>query len=488
MKNVIKRNGDVVEFDSAKIAKAIEKANNKMDDKHKLNMNIRDLASMISNEIGPRDSISVEEIQDIVEKTLYEIGAPFELIKEYVTYRYNHQLKREKYDILMEAVKDKLSASKVENQNANVDEHSFGGRIGEAANLISKEYALNYLMSEKARKAHLDNTIYTHDLDRYSVGMHNCLSVPIDHLLKHGFNTRQTDIRPAKSINTAFQLLAVLFQIQSLQQFGGVSSTHTEWSMIPYIRMSFFKHYVLNYLKSTEEFEKLNILEMSSDELDDWIDEHRNEYLERLNLRFEDFRFDNENGKNIDKSLFKQAMFDTCIETKQAIEGMYHNLNSLQSRSGGQVPFSSINYGTCTLPEGRMCTKYLLEVLIKGLGKKRKTSIFPCGIYQVKKGVNKEKGTPNYDLYRLALSATARRLYPNYANCDWSVQINAIKSDRELKARILTELTNEQKEILIHRIRDNELLGTLLGLRVINNELNVIQDVDPLEEMGTMGK
>ena len=157
--------------------------------------------------------------------------------------------------------------------------------------------------------------------------MHNCLSVPVDYLLKHGFNTRQTDVRPAKSVNTAFQLLAVLFQIQSLQQFGGVSSTHTAWTMVPYIRFSFFKHYVLNYLKETDEFSKLNILEMSSDELDDWIDQHKNYYLGKFGLTVHDFKFENENDPRFDKKLFKQAMFDTCIETKQAIEGLYHNLD-----------------------------------------------------------------------------------------------------------------------------------------------------------------
>ena len=485
---VVKRNGSLVEFDSDKIAKAIEKANNKVEDRFILHILPRELAREISNDIGPREQISVEEIQDLVEKKLYEVGASFELIKEYVTYRYRRSLERDKYNVLMGAVSKKLRASNVVNQNANVDEHSFGGRIGEAASVLTKSYALEYVMSDKARKAHEDNTIYSHDLDSLAVGMHNCLSVPIDYLLKHGFNTRQTDVRPAKSINTAFQLLAVLFQIQSLQQFGGVSSTHTDWTMVPYIRFSFFKHYVLNYLKETDEFVTLNILDMSSDELDDWIDKHKNYYLGKFGLTIQDFKFENENDPRFDKRLFKQAMFDTCIETKQAIEGMYHNLNTLQSRSGCQVPFTSINYGVCTLPEGRMCTKYLLETLIKGLGKLKKTSIFPCGIFQVKKGINKERGTTNYDLYRLALKATAQRLYPNYANCDWSVQVNAVKQDRELKAQIISELSKEQKQKIVSKIKETPVLGGLLGLEIINDQLSVIQEVNPLEEMGTMGK
>ena len=118
---------------------------------------------------------------------------------------------------------------------------------------------------------------------------------------------------------------------------------------------------------------------------------------------------------------YKYAMDKTIQECHQAVEGMYHNLNTLQSRSGNQLPFTSINYGTCTLPEGRMVTKALLEVSIEGLGKLHKTSIFPCGIFQCMKGVNRKPEDPNYDLFRLALKSTAQRLYPNYVNVDWSV-------------------------------------------------------------------
>ena len=122
-------------------------------------------------------------------------------------------------------------------------------------------------------------------------------------------------------------------------------------------------------------------------------------------------------------------MDKTIQETHQAVEGMYHNLNTLQSRSGNQLPFTSINYGTCTLPEGRMVTKALLEVSIEGLGKLHRTSIFPCGIFQVGEGINKHPGDPNYDLYRLALKSTSQRLYPNYANIDWSVNEGYDKND-----------------------------------------------------------
>jgi len=139
-------------------------------------------------------------------------------------------------------------------------------------------------------------------------------------------------------------------------------------------------------------------------------------------------RIDDNDYKAFPKA-YKYALDMTEKETRQAVEGMYHNLNTLQSRSGNQLPFTSINYGTCTLPEGRMVIKALLEGSIKGVGKLHKTAIFPCGIFQYMKGVNDKPGTPNYDMYRLALESTARRLYPNYANVDWSVNKGYDRND-----------------------------------------------------------
>ena len=275
------------------------------------------------------------------------------------------------------------------------------------------------------------------DLDSYAAGMHNCLSIPFDDLLAKGFHTRQTDVRPANSINTAMQLVAVIFQLQSLQQFGGVSATHLDWTMEPYVKKSFFKHYIQRYLEDQKEFLDLDIEDMifsdydetiigengkkyviSRNKFDDWCDEHRDEMLERLGLTKEDFYFDNK--EKLNPVYYQSAKKNTLIELKQAVEGMYHNLNTLQSRSGNQLPFTSINYGTCTSPEGRVVIKSLIQGSIKGVGKFYKTPIFPCGIFQYMKGVNDKPGTPNYDLYRMALQSTAKRLYPNYANVDWS--------------------------------------------------------------------
>lgn len=388
---VIKRNGTKQQFDANKIINAIKGAYEDLDKPFddEAERRAQDIAAYV--EKLNRD-VAIEEIQDIVENKLMASNCK-DVARAYIRYRYKREMARHDYQQFMDAITEKIAAKNVQNQNANVDEHSFGGRIGEATNLMMKQYALDYCMSKLSKNNHLNNEIYVHDLDHYAVGCHNCLSIPIDKLLAEGFNTRQTDIRPARSINTAMQLVAVLFQLQSLQQFGGVSATHLDWSMVPYVRISFYKHF-------KEGMKSIEGMELSED------------YEETLPI-------DSDKYTKYER-VYKYAMEQTVKETYQAVEGMYHNLNTLQSRSGNQLPFSSINYGTCTLPEGRMVIKALLDVSIKGIGKLHKTPIFPCGIFQLKKSVNRKPGDPNYDLFKLALKSTSQRLYPNYANVDWS--------------------------------------------------------------------
>ena len=397
---VIKRDGTEVDFQGEKIRNAILKAF--IDKGYTINSTIDDFVTKVESEIESLNkTLNVEEIQDIVVKKLMSSKYK-DVASAYIEYRALHEMARNQYKELMNAVSEKLMASDVQNQNANVDEKSFGGRIGEMADLVAKRYALDYLVSPMAKANHLNNEIYIHDLGHYATGDHNCLSVPFDKLLAQGFNTRQTDVRPAQSINTAFQLVAVIFQLQSLQQFGGVSATHLDWTMVPYVRKSFVKH---------------------------WNDGCK--YVEGslikgappLNASIEDDYF-----KKMPKA-YQYALDMTTKECYQAVEGMYHNLNTLQSRSGNQLPFTSINYGTCTLPEGRMIIKALLEVSIKGIGKLHRTSIFPCGIFQCAKGINRKPGDPNYDLFKLALKSTSLRLYPNYANVDWSGNAGYDKND-----------------------------------------------------------
>lgn len=405
--DVIKRDGRKVEFNEEKIKNAVVKAFNEVDGE--ITPEANEKAAEIASCIAKRNKeISVEEIQDIVEEKLMASKRK-DVAKAFIIYRNNRTQIREQKMQLMSVIKEKLTASNVQNQNANIDEKSFGGRVGETSDAVLKQYALDNCMSKKSRDNHLNNEIYIHDLNSYAVGMHNCLSIPFDKLLANGFNTRQTDVRPAQSVNTAFQLIAVIFQLQSLQQFGGVSATHIDWTMVPYVRKSFWKHYRDGIIYCENDDRDSEIFTMKE------TDAERNIYDETWKQRF--------------PKAYRYAMDMTEKEVHQAVEGLYHNLNTLQSRSGNQLPFTSINYGTCTLPEGRMVTKALLDVSINGIGKLHKTSIFPCGIFQCMKGVNRKHGDPNYDLFRLALRSTAQRLYPNYANVDWTGNEGYDKND-----------------------------------------------------------
>lgn len=406
---VIKRDGAIVPFDIEKIIVAINKAFIEVDGA----LYEEDTANDIAYEIGckvanMKDCITVEEIQDLVEDYLMR-SERRDVARAYIRYRYKKEVARNKKDDFIQAIREKLDASDIKNQNANVDEASFGGRTGEASSVVTKQLALDYLISPMARENHLNNEIYIHDLDSYYVGSHNCSSIPFDDLLANGFNTRQTDVRPAGSANTAFQLVAVIFQLQSLQQFGGVSATHLDWTMVPYIRKSFYKHF-LDGVKYCQKGQMIGLMGVYED-FD--LSDAKETWIKTQASINDDVFIRNEMA-------YKYAMDMTIKEVHQAAEGLFHNLNTLQSRSGNQLPFTSINFGTCTLPEGRMVTKALLEVSIEGLGHLHRTSIFPCSIFQCMNGVNRKPGDPNYDLYQLALKSTALRLYPNYANVDWS--------------------------------------------------------------------
>lgn len=303
-----KRNNTLEPFNKDKIITAITKAFLEVDGV----LYETDTANDIADEIeqyyydNPLKEMTVEGVQDLIEEALM-ISERKDVARAYIRFRYKKEVGRNYSNDFIDAIKEKLNAENVQNQNANVDEHSFGGRIGEASSVVNKRLALDFLLSDKAKKNHLNNEIYIHDLDSYYVGSHNCLSIPFDDLLANGFNTRQTDVRPASSVNTAFQLVAVIFQLQSLQQFGGVSATHLDWTMVPYVRKSFYKHYCdgLKYIESIKANKEIK-LAMNKEESKDYSINNINIYNHR--------------------GAYQYAMDMTIKEVKQAVEGMYHNL------------------------------------------------------------------------------------------------------------------------------------------------------------------
>lgn len=485
--NVIKRDGTPQEYSFLKIIDAVHKAfaSVNQDVPEKFLEQVKDsIEKLIIKNNG--NGTPIEEIQDCIQNELIKRNK-YEVVKSFINYRRKREEIREKKSDLMKQITEKLNATNVQNQNANLDEASFGGRLGETSGAVAKNIALK-TMSKVARKNHEENMVYTHDLDHWMVGDHNCLSYPMDSKLENGVVTRQTDLRSAGSVNTAMQLVAVNFQLQSLQQFGGVSATHIDWTMVPYVRKSYRKHYISQWIEQQPEFINLDVLGLTYDEFKHWVENMVTKFYLETKLEDEDFYFAND---KLDPVIRQKALFDTKKETYQAVEGMYHNLNTLQSRSGNQLPFSSINYGTCTELEGRMVTKALLEVSMEGLGKNGVTSIFPCGIFQIKKGVNFKPGDPNYDLKRLALKSTTMRIYPNYANCDWSNQVNWFKADRKQKQEYIDSLSAVNYNKLYGKISENpKVCLEKVGLyNDVTDDAKIKVDMTerPIEYFSTMG-
>lgn len=456
MIKVKKYNGKIQDFDKYKIEHAIEKAAEEANEQIKP-FKINRIANKIEEALLESEvkTISSNEISKMVED---ELMATFkDTAWHYITYHHDRQQERLYNNELIKQFQKKLNGVNVENSNANMDERSFSGRMNEAATIMLKDNALHE-MSKIHKKNHEDNYVYIHDLNSYSSGMHNCLSSPLDDLMHKNIYTKQTGIRPPKSIQTACQLVAVIFQIQSLQQYGGVSATHLDWTLVPFVRYSFFKHLKDGHKYITKDkFKPPKDIENTS--IDDYKDDPCYEYAYDLTIR----------------------------DTKQGMEGLIHNLNSLQSRSGNQLPFSSVNWGTCTLTEGRMVCHALLDATLDGTGPLHETPIFPCGILQWDENINGMPGTPNYDIYKKSLLCTTKRFYPNYCNANWSVNKLAVEHDRELKRNVIANLNKTQYKALATWITKNPNDAKIISLTCKNKVIEVIDQPNPFEINSTMG-
>ncbi|MBY9080000.1 anaerobic ribonucleoside triphosphate reductase [Paenibacillus sp. HN-1] len=275
-------------------------------------------------------------------------------------------------------------------ENANLNGESFSGKMSKFGSEYSKWYARSFTMPPHLVKAIKENVVYVHDLDQYVIGTTNCIFIPFDKLLREGFNTGNGSVRPPNSIMTAMALTAIIFQSQQNAQYGGVSGSKLDHDLAPYVAKSFAKLFRkgLNYFEEAADIAELGEITMS-----------RTDLQERY------------------PKVFRFAMKETQAETLQAAESLIHNLNTMSSRAGGQIPFTSINYGTCTTPEGQMVIDSLLTATMNGLGS-GETPVFPIQIFKCKKGVNQQLGDPNYELFLKAAECSARRLYPNFANLD----------------------------------------------------------------------
>lgn len=394
---VTKRDGRQVVFDPHKIEVAITKAY--WEEEYFPTHPIHPHAHAIAEKIQNMDkNLTVEGIQDIVERELMLVDP--DTAKKYILYRNKRSKAREQKGKIFEAIRRRLDAVAVQNANANVDERSFSGREKEASSDIQKIYALENVLSEEVSNAHRNMIIYQHDLEKTPIGEHNCLNIDFKKLFEEGFETRNGDIRPPSSFSTACQQVAVIFQCQSQVQFGGVGTVHLDYDLAPFVKRSFYKHWQdgIKYIGQVYIPEDVDVFQGAPD------------------MSIEDYPKDNTNERYI----YRYAMDMLNKEMKQSAEALYHNLNTLESRAGSQVPFTSINFGRDTSVEGRMVSRVMLNASLAGIGKHHKTSIFPISIFQRKRGINAKAGDVNYDLQNLALESLSKRIYPNFCNCDWS--------------------------------------------------------------------
>ena len=325
---VIKRNGSVENFDLEKIKNAINKAMNSVNefDESILNKITKD----VYEEIKDEELIKIEEIQDVVENILIKNNLS-SIAKEYILYRDKRRRVRENqsrmYEESQKEIENIMALKNIENANANVDEGSFSGKNAKVQGYFLKEWALNNLMSETTAYNHRNGIIYQHDLDNYASGMHNCLTVDFTDLYEneHGFKTRNGDVREPSNIMSFMQLVAVVFQAQSQCQFGGIASAKIDYEAAPYVHKSFVKNF---------KDALMDIYDLNENQINDLIKFYDN----KLKIGNKDKLLEEH------KKIYDVALRHTIRDTKQACESLFHNLNTLESRAGSQVPFSSINF------------------------------------------------------------------------------------------------------------------------------------------------
>ena len=401
VKYIIKRDGQKQEFDKTKISNAILKAINANPDIIVSNDIANTIASSISSHINS-EIVDIESIQDLVEKELMTLCP--ELAKKYILYREQRNIarKRKEYDTTMSVVN--AIPNDITRENANMNADTPAGMMMKFASESSKQFTYDMLLSEKTKDFMYRNLIYPHDLDYYPTKSLTCLQHPIDKILKNGFSAGHGSSRPAKRIETATIISCISMETIQNEMHGGQAIPAFDFYLAPYVKLTF-----------KEEIKKANNIDLSIsyEELErDAFNkiEHDGDYL------YEDISKHGEFYTTKER-IIQTAINYTIDRVHQALESFVHNMNTIHSRGGNQVVFSSINYGTDTSPEGRCIIRELLKSTYQGVGN-GETPIFPIQIWKKKTGVNYLPEDKNYDLYKMACKVTAKRFFPNFLNLD----------------------------------------------------------------------
>ena len=423
---VVKRSGQRVNFNTTKVAIAIKKGFDSVyeDYDEKLVNTVKEkVLDYIEKEYKDRKTIGLEDIQDIIEKILKKMKYD-EVYESYKGYRERRAASRDAFVVkqqhkfvkAIESLGLKTAAEEnAKRENANVDGDGPMGTMLHFGSTVSKEFAKAYLMDAKFARAHDEGLIHIHDLDFWAMGTTTCTQIDLNKLFKNGFSTGHGFIRTPNNITSYTALAAIAIQSNQNEQHGGQSIPAFDYYMAPGVLKTFkkeFKQEIYNLLnfEGFSEFINFNKVEEIIDKL---------ESIEVDLSIFEEFTSKSKKIKEIFESAYETAINKTDRQTYQAMEAFIHNLNTMHSRAGAQVPFSSVNFGTDTSPEGRMVIKNYLLATDAGLGH-GETPIFPISIFKVKEGINYNKKDPSYDLFRLACRVSAKRLFPNFSFLDSS--------------------------------------------------------------------
>ena len=459
---VIKRSGKKVEWNGTKIAIAIKKSFDSLEKGEEKSYSEKDVNKVynavikrIEKEYKNEEKIKIEAIQDLIEAELQKQGYP-DVYKAFADYRERRNISRQvffgekKQHKFLKALESLgLKSSYEENakrENANVDGDTAMGTMLQYGSTVSKEFAKAYLMKPKFAEAHDNGDIHIHDMDFLPMGTTTCCQIDIRKLFKNGFSTGHGYLREPKDIISYTALAAIAIQANQNDQHGGQAIPAFDYYMAPGVLATFkkqLKQAIYDYLDLTD-FEYFINMDRVAKEIDK---------LKTIDIdlsMFDSFTKDSDQVKRLFKKAYEKAYEKTDRQTYQAMEAFIHNLNTMHSRAGAQVPFSSINFGTDTSPEGRMVMKNYLLATDAGLGN-HETPIFPISIFKVKEGVNYNEGDPNYDLFKLSCEVSAKRLFPNFSFIDAPFNLEYYKPDdyetevgyMGCRTRVLADITSD---------------------------------------------
>lgn len=463
IENIRKRDGRLVPFELDKIAGAIYKSFEATSDKYELKTAIK-IAKIVENKLEMKKSAlpTVELVQDTVEEVLIEQGY-VRVAKAYILYRANRTRERDMRSRLMKTFEEITFAdskdSDLKRENANVNADAPMGTMLKYGTEAAKQFNEMFVLNPKHARAHINGDIHIHDMDFLTLTT-TCCQIDIVKLFENGFSTGHGVLREPNSISVYAALACIAIQSNQNDQHGGQAIPNFDYGMAPGVAKSYIKHFYYNLSRAITLLTKLDGDEVVSRIKEKMCLKPTLDFNENFNQKLKEILAKNNINQFVDEIIdfaTSSAYKETDKETYQAMEAFIHNLNTMHSRAGAQVPFSSINYGMDVSSEGRMVVRNILLATEAGLGH-GETPIFPIQIFRVKEGINYNEGEPNYDLFKLACKTSAKRLFPNFSFVDAPFNLQYYKGTPETeiaymgcRTRVMANICDKDNEISFGR-------------------------------------